>query len=176
MVKATIYVTDKNGYFENPENLIDEFERISDDIVHVRNIQQSQEFEWSDEMDINFSNISTNALENYFGDTAQEENAEKFVVFNEVEDRTTEMSDQKQDTAQNKVLEGSMKITTEEFHILLSVLQESIEQKRVQLQTTTLRRECFKDNQLIEVENYVNAEIDKHINLLRKVTFYEQGS
>lgn len=75
---------------------------------------------------------------------------------------------------ENEILHGSMEITREEYYILLSVLKESIEQKRVQLEAINIRRSRFSHRELILVENLLNAEIDKHIDLLRKVTFYEQ--
>lgn len=80
------------------------------------------------------------------------------------------------DTIQNEALTGSIELTPVEFHILLSVLRESIEQKRVQLERITLRRECLKDDELLSVEKFLKTEIEKHIDLLRKVNFYEQGS
>ncbi|MDT2525123.1 hypothetical protein P7D73_18120 [Enterococcus raffinosus] len=86
------------------------------------------------------------------------------------------MKESEQYTIQNKVLDGSIELTQVEYHILLSVLRESIEQKRVQLEAINLRRECLKDDQLLSVEKYLKTEIDRHIDLLRKVNFYEQGA
>ncbi|MGG5373503.1 hypothetical protein [Enterococcus sp. AZ196] len=86
------------------------------------------------------------------------------------------MKEKEQKTFRNDIMKGSMELYSEEWHILLSVLKESIEQKRVQLEAIGLRHSCLNDDQLISIEEHLKTEIDKHVNLLRKVHFYEQGS
>lgn len=71
--KATIFFIDANGKHNNKESLIWEIERQlenTDLLIHVEEAQESREFEWDDDLDINDGDAGTFEYDKYLdGDT-----------------------------------------------------------------------------------------------------------
>ncbi|AGY46646.1 hypothetical protein BigBertha_138 [Bacillus phage BigBertha] len=70
--KVTLYVVDLNGDYDNytEEEVAEEVKQHVDlqldTMSHVGKIESSEEFEWDDELKINYTNATTKDYEEYF--------------------------------------------------------------------------------------------------------------
>jgi len=72
--KTTIFFVDANGKFEDKEDLINEIERQlerTDLLLHVEEAQESKEFEWHDNLDINDGDAGTFEYDKYLDGDAK---------------------------------------------------------------------------------------------------------
>jgi hypothetical protein len=65
--KAEIYIVDNNGFYESFEEIQNDLERglYGDPIVFTFGVKESKEFEWDDDIDLNYNNCSQENCDRY---------------------------------------------------------------------------------------------------------------
>lgn len=66
--KASIFFVDANGKHDSKESLVWEIERQlenTDLLLHIEETQESEEFEWSDDLEINFTDAESFDYDKY---------------------------------------------------------------------------------------------------------------
>lgn len=65
--KAELYVVDINGDYESFEEIQNDLERglYGDPIVFTFGVKESEEFEWDDDIDLNYNNCSQENCDRY---------------------------------------------------------------------------------------------------------------
>lgn len=66
--KVTAFYVNRDGNHETPEDLINTIERDADNAdlsLHIVEVKESEEFEWDDDIDINYTDATTDVYEKY---------------------------------------------------------------------------------------------------------------